>query len=227
MQIIIPAAGLGSRFRSSKFKEPKPLISWNDKPMLHHVLDNFFGDYTKCIVVKQANYNFEYPNIDIINIDYVTNGPATTAYIAKHLIDPDQDLLITNCDQIIKDWNKEQFLDYAKKYDGILGCFLSTDAHNSYVKIDENKNIIEVKEKVVISNLATTGLHYWKKARYFFDSYDLMVLDNNTTNNEYYIAPSYQYLIDKQYRISLYMFNQHFPVGTPEQLERYLSNEIR
>ena len=107
MQIIIPAAGLGLRFRSSKFKEPKPLITWDNKPMLHHVLDNFSGDYSKCIVIKQKEYEFYYPNIDIINIDYVTSGPATTANLAKDLINPEEDLIITNCDQIIKDWNKK------------------------------------------------------------------------------------------------------------------------
>ena len=53
MQIIIPAAGIGSRFRDSRFKEPKPLIKWNHLPMLHHVLDNFIGDYTKLILIKQ------------------------------------------------------------------------------------------------------------------------------------------------------------------------------
>lgn len=227
MQIIIPAAGIGSRFRDSRFKEPKPLIKWNHLPMLHHVLDNFIGDYTKLILIKQKQYTFYYPGISIIDIDYITDGPATTANIAKDLIDQEQPLLITNCDQIIKDWNKKTFLNFANHYDAVLGGFISHHPGNSYVKLDNNNNVIEVKEKIVISNLATTGLHFWQKAKYFFDSYKQMISDNNKTNNEYYIAPSFQYLINTNYKVGLYMFNQHYPVGTPEQLERFLQYENR
>lgn len=229
MHIIIPAAGLGSRFRNSEFANEKPLISWNGRPMLQHVIDNLSHKDTTITIVKQKRFNFsiQSPNINIIDIDYLTDGPATTAFIAKDLVDPEEPLIVTNCDQIIRDWNQDIFLDYAKNYDGVLGCFISDKAHNSYVLVNSDNLVVDVKEKVVISNIASNGLHFWKKAKLFFESYRQMKLSHDTTNDEYYVAPSYKYLINNHYKIGIFMFNQHFPVGTPEQLRKYLDNENR
>jgi dTDP-glucose pyrophosphorylase len=227
LQILVPMAGRGSRFINSDFIEPKPLISWNNKNMIQHVVDNFFASDVNFFIIKREEHtiSFENDEVNIIDINYVTDGPATTAYLAKDLIDLEQELIITNCDQIIKDWNKDLFLSFARRYDGVLGCFISNSNKNSYVKVDDNNLVTDVKEKVVISNIATNGLHYWKKAKYFFESYDEMKLNNDRTNNELYVAPSYNYLIKNKYKIGIYMFNQHFPIGTPEDLKKYLKNE--
>ncbi len=224
VQIIIPAAGRGKRFENSIYIEPKPLIKWNNKNMIEHVVDNFRGE-SKIVLICRKEHNIHLESIDKLEIDYTTDGPATSVFLAKHLVDPESELIITNCDQIIKDWNQDQFLNFARKFDGVLGCFISNSPKNSFVKINEKNHVIEVKEKIVISNLATNGLHYWKKAKYFFESYDEMTKNNDRTNGEFYVAPTYNYLINKDYKIGIYMFNQHFPIGTPEDLKNFLENE--
>jgi len=135
----------------------------------------------------------------------------------------EDELIITNCDQIIKDWNLSNFSKFSKNYDAVLGCFLSNSPKNSYVRIGIDNLVTEVKEKQVISNIATNGLHYWKKAKYFFDSVKEMVDKKDSTNGEYFVAPTYNYLIHKGQKVGIFMFNQHFPVGTPDDLKFYLS----
>lgn len=223
-QIIIPAAGRGSRFVGSEFQKPKPLIEWNGKNMIEHVVDNFSQEDNKIFLLCRDYHNIDVSGCKIKNIDYTTDGPAISASLFKEDIDLEDELIITNCDQIIKDWDKDKFLSFARNYDGVLGCFISTRPHNSYVKVDDNNLVIEVKEKEVISNIATNGLHYWRKAKYFFDSLDEMVEKEDTTNGEYYVAPTYNYLLEKGYRIGIFMFNQHYPIGTPEQLKSYLEH---
>lgn len=225
VQIIIPAAGRGTRFNNSVYSEPKPLISWDGKTMIEHVVQNFYNSNNKIFVVKRKDHQINIQGVKFYDIDYTTTGPATTASLVKDIINMEDELIITNCDQIIKDWNQETFLSFARNYDGVLGCFISNSEKNSFVKIDSNNLVTEVKEKQVISNLATNGLHYWKKAKYFFDSYNEMFIQNDLTNGEFYVAPSYNYLINKSYKIGIYMFNQHFPIGTPEDLKKYLDNE--
>ncbi len=224
LQILIPAAGRGSRFKGSEFSNPKPLITWNGKNMIEHVIENFRGD-SKLMIITRNEHNVDTENVVKIEIDYTTEGPASTAYLSKSLVDLEAELIITNCDQIIKDWNQELFLSFARKFDGVLGCFISSSPKNSFVKVNEDNLVTDVKEKVVISNIATNGLHYWKKAKYFFDSCDEMFQKNDRTNGEFYIAPSYNYLLEKDYKIGIYLFNQHFPIGTPEDLKKYLENE--
>jgi dTDP-glucose pyrophosphorylase len=225
IQIIIPAAGRGSRFNGSEYIRPKLLIEWDGKNMIQHVVNNFSDKEFIFNIACRIEHNIKIENCNIIEIDYTTDGPACTCYLFKDLINMEDELIITNCDQIIKDWNKESFLSYARNYDGVLGCFISNKPHNSYVMINDSNLVVDVKEKKVISNLATNGLHYWKKAKYFFESVDKMISNEDTTNGEYYVAPSYNYLINNGYKIGIFMFNQHFPIGTPEQLKNYLDNE--
>ena len=40
MNIIIPMAGKGSRFSEAGYKNPKPLIDVNGKPMIARVIEN-------------------------------------------------------------------------------------------------------------------------------------------------------------------------------------------
>ena len=40
MNILIPMAGAGSRFKENGYKLPKPLIDVNGKPMIQHVVEN-------------------------------------------------------------------------------------------------------------------------------------------------------------------------------------------
>jgi dTDP-glucose pyrophosphorylase len=222
IQIVIPSAGRGSRFIGSVWKEPKPMISWDGKSMVEHVIDNFRSENSDIVVVKKREHPD--PSVRCVNVDYVTDGPATTAYLAKELLDPELELIITNCDQIIKDWDESRFLSHARKYEAALGCFISTSEKNSYVKLDQDGYVSLVKEKEVISNIATNGVHYWKKAKYFFDSYDRMRADGETYKGEYYIAPSYNYLINDGFKIGVFLFNEHYPIGTPDDLDLYLNS---
>lgn len=225
VQLVIPAAGRGSRFNGSEFIQPKPLISWDGKNMIQHVVSNFEDDNLKITLIKREHHDVSFDNVEIINIDYTTDGPASTAALAKKYLDLEGELIITNCDQIIKDWDLNRFLSYSRNYDGVFGCFISTKPHNSYVQLDYNNLVVNVREKEVISNLATNGLHYWKKAKYFFEAYEKMKSNNDTTNGEYFIAPSYNYLIKEGYKIGIFMFNEHFPIGTPDDLKNYLEYE--
>jgi hypothetical protein len=52
-----------------------------------------------------------------------------------------------------------------------------------------------------------------------------MIKNKDTTNGEYYVAPTYNYLIKRKLKIGIFMFNQHYPIGTPEQLKDFLKNE--
>jgi NDP-sugar pyrophosphorylase family protein len=170
VQIIIPAAGRGSRFKDSVYTEPKPMISWYGKNMIEHVVDNFISGDNKIFIIKRNHHGFTLnESVDITEIDFTTDGPATTVNLLRDKINLEGELIVTNCDQVIKDWNQDFFLSFARKFDAVLGCFISNSNKNSFVKIDENNLVKEVKEKVVISNIATNGLHYWKKAKYFFE----------------------------------------------------------
>jgi hypothetical protein len=59
------------------------------------------------------------------------------------------------------------------------------------------------------------------KGKHFVESAKAMVEAGDTHNQEYYVAPSYNYLIKDGKKILPFFYNLHFPIGTPEDLEFY------
>jgi hypothetical protein len=119
---------------------------------------------------KQITNNFE-----IVVLDYVPNGPAMSCLQAKIL--DDEPLMIINCDQIVMDfdWKIFNYFIKTKKPEAILGVFHNTSPKNSYVKLNEKGEVVLVKEKAVISNMATTGLHFWTRGGLFLNSVKQMI----------------------------------------------------
>lgn len=233
INIVIPAAGLGTRFNTAL---PKPLLDVNGCPMLARVINNFTHIDSKffvCILKEhQEKFNiidnvkkhlFRSSFVEYIIIDKLTDGPARTSYLTKQFIDQNTPMIVTNCDQIIFDLDLDKLQSFAKKNlaDGVIGTFYSNSPKNSYVRLNDDGLITQVKEKEVISNYATNGLHFWTKASHFFESCDQMFSRNDKVNNEFYVAPSYNYMINDGKKVIQYFFNEHFPIGIPQDLEKF------
>ena len=234
--ILIPLAGAGFRFTSAGYKKFKPFIEVVSDSMIREVIKNLrHPDYRFIFVINTEQIGLEEfrqhvkgeagSDCLILTVDAITEGPACSALVAKEYINNDNPLVIVNCDQMIWDFNPGYIESFARvtDADGFLGCFLSSSKKNSYIKVDPNGEVVEVKEKIVISNLATNGLHYWKHGKYFVKSAEEMIAQNDRYNGEFYVAPTYNYLIKDGKKVLPYFFNLHFPIGVPEDLEKYQS----
>ncbi len=231
VNLIIPMAGEGKRFSDVGYTIPKPFIPVHGKPMVQSVVENLNIDGKHIFIVqKQHSVGNSLklflegirPECVIIEVDSLTEGPACTALLAEQYID-DNPLIIVNCDQMIHDFNLKHLLEFCEKNeaDGILGAFLSSSKKNSYMKIDPQGEVTEVKEKIVISNIATNGLHFWKNGKDFVSSAKKMIEAGERYNNEFYIAPTYNYLVKDGKKILPFFYNLHWPIGIPDDLNKY------
>ena len=238
--ILIPLAGAGFRFTSAGYKKFKPFIHVSKDSMIREVIQNLRHPNYRFIFIintQQISRDEFWDHIKgevgqdclILCVNEITEGPASTALIAESYIDNQDSLIIVNCDQMIWDFNPLYLEQFAKvtNADGFVGCFLSSSKKNSYVKVDPNGEIVEVREKMVISNIATNGLHYWKRGHDFVKSANEMIKQDDRYNGEFYIAPTYNYMIKDGKRILPYFFNLHFPIGVPDDLKKYqyIANE--
>lgn len=231
INVVIPMAGDGTRFKNSNYTGPKPLIEFFGKPMIQHVIEslnikgNYFflvkddENYTKvCNLLKKL-----IPECVIKSVKQTTNGPACSALLFQEEIDNDDELIITNCDQIMW-WNSDLFLHNARfqNYDGMIVTYYNNTEKNSYASLDKNGFVTRVKEKEVISNISLNGIHYWRKGRYFVESANLMIESEDTApNGEYYVGPTYNYM-NKNIGIYHIPNFQHNSVGVPEDLDLYI-----
>lgn len=236
INIVIPMAGAGSRFAKAGYKKPKPFIDVLGKPMICHVLDNLDMPGAKFILLARKEHYDNEPetiqwikdnyNVEFVLIDKLTEGAACTVLHAHRLINNDTPLLIANSDQIV-DMDITDYINDSngRNLDGSVLCFQDNDTKWSYARIDENGYITEIKEKVVISEYATVGIYYFAKGRVFVENAMDMFVRNDRVNNEFYVAPVYNYAIEKAGKFGIYNIdmNQMHGTGTPEDLDKYIA----
>ncbi|MGY5146749.1 MAG: glycosyltransferase family 2 protein [Candidatus Nitrosopumilus sp. bin_7KS] len=234
MQIVIPMAGRGKRFAEQGFSKPKPLIEINGKPMIQLVVENLCIDAQYTFVCQREHdqkYSVEdflhyiKPNCNIIHLDEITDGPASTVLSAKKFINNDDELIIANSDQFVE-WNSNNFVSYLrdKNADGGILTFEAYDSKWSFAKVNELGFVTEVAEKKPISNVATVGIYYYKKGKFFVEAAEQMIRKNILINNEFYVAPVYNEMIENGKKICTYNVKKMYGLGTPEDLDLYLKN---
>jgi hypothetical protein len=250
LNVIIPMAGIGSRFLTYGFKENKYLLPV-DKPLTKMIekaiLTLNIKNHNVCFIfiLKEENNVIDYKlrqflqdltklhnyKCKILSVSKLTDGPACSAYEAKQIINNSVPLIISNSDQLL-DWIFDNFYNYCNNYDGCVLTYKpnyelvigTTDKH-SFVRF-ENNIPIEFVEKTVISDEALVGVHYYKQGRYFIDACDYLFKHNiRAPNNEFYLSYTYQAMINiGGYNIGTYRLpTQEFfyPVGEPDDYFKY------
>ena len=251
INVIIPMAGLGSRFTDYGFTLNKYLLPINlklTKMIESAILTLNINENSRYVFIIREDLNIDIIkntlheiciknnfNYDIIVINTLTDGPASTAIIAfeKLNIDLNAELIISNSDQILE-WNFDNFSKSCREYDGCVLTYqpnyipiLGTIDKHSFIELDSNNYGIRVTEKEVISNNTLVGVHYFKTGQYFIDGYNYMVKNNiKAPNGEYYISLVYQAMIELGKKIGIHKLgnDEYFhPVGEPIDYFNYLN----
>jgi len=239
INIVIPMAGLGSRFSEAGFLKSKPFIDVLGIPMIARVMENLkYQDAHYILIARKEVLNSEKEmvkelsekyNVTFIEIDSLTEGTACTVLYARKEINNELPLLIANSDQLV-DASIEDFINdcLKRKLDGSILTFLDLDENPkwSFAKIGSDNLVIEVKEKEAISNLATVGIYFFSKGKYFVDSAIDMIVCNDRVNNEFYTCPVYNYMISENKKIGVFTISQKkmHGLGTPNDLGIYIKN---
>ena len=242
LNIIIPMAGHGSRFQNVGITTPKPLISVNNKFMIEGVMDNLQPQCDhRFIFICQEEHLKNYPLEEkllsknseslIIPINEYTEGAACTVLTAKDYINSLDELMIANSDQWI-DFNINSYLSEisSKNLDGLIMTMKASNPKWSYVKLDVNNFVTEAVEKVVVSDEATVGIYNFTRGKDFCTAAEQMISLDKRVNGEFYVAPVYNELFDKDFKVGIYNIGSvgdgMYGLGTPEDLEDFKSNRI-
>lgn len=235
MNIVIPMAGRGSRFSNAEYGIPKPLIMVGQKPMVQWAIESFGVDGQYIFVVQEdhvKSYDLDVllksivSNPIIIPINYITEGQACSVLLAKEYINNNDPIVSTNCDQVT-DWDVHSFLELAKEdIDGIIPVYRDTGPKWSYARLDEEGFVIQTAEKVQISEWATVGTYYWREGKKLVDCTESMIKKNKRVNNEFYSCPVYNEGIELGMKFKTFLISKMYPVGTPEDLNRFLNSSF-
>ena len=237
LNIVIPMAGRGSRFAQAGYQNPKPLIDVAGHAMIEMVVKNITPECEcRFIFICQREHMEKFPleimlrkaagECVLIPIDYVTEGAACTVLLSEKYIDNSDPLMIANSDQFV-DVDINSYLKAMSGYDGLIMTMPAEHPKWSYIRYNEAGLVTEVREKEVISDQATVGIYNYAHGRDFVRYAHRMIDKNIRVNNEFYVAPVYNEMIEDGKRITYHdIGDKMHGLGTPEDLELFLKTSV-
>ena len=151
MNILIPIAGRDRYFPEGQFVFPKPLVDICGTPLIEHTLQAFLnlqGDPRFTFVVQEQDcksYSLDDvlkvvvgpKKTQIVQIGAPTQGAICSCLLAIDHIDPDEELLIANGDQVLLGSIAAALDDFRRReLDAGVITFPSTHPRFSYVRVD-------------------------------------------------------------------------------------------
>ncbi len=239
LNIVIPMAGAGSRFAKDGYQDPKPLIKINGVPMIRVVIENLRPSLPhRFIFICQRAHVAQYelkaklqawaPGAEIVEIDGMTEGAACTVLLASALIDNGAPLMIANSDQYI-DIDIDDYLAGldAGQLDGLIMTMRATDPKWSFVGLDAQQLVTRVVEKEAISDEATVGIYNFRRGADFVRAARQMIARDLRVNNEFYVAPAYNQLIEEGAQVGIFNVGEEaagmYGLGIPADLHLFHS----
>lgn len=238
IDIVITMGGLGSRFRKMGYSVPKYMIEAKGKTLFEWSmisLEGYKDDAAQYIFIamrddandvegfiREKCSGMGFGNYHVIMLDYLTDGQATTAMMAQKYWNRDHALLIYNIDTYVEagEMNSKEL-----RGDGFIPCFQAEGDHWSFVRLDDNGRVVEIKEKKRISNYCTLGAYYFRTCGLYKTLYEEYYGGTrDLVNGEKYVAPLYDYLLSKNGEIYISDISPEkvHVLGTPEELQVFL-----
>lgn len=237
LNIVIPMAGRGSRFADAGYQLPKPLIDVCGRPMIEVVVRNIRPRREhRFIFICQEEHLKKYglaeklermaPGCKMVTIDHITEGAACTVLLAEEYIDNDDELMIANSDQFV-DTDINAYLAAMGEHDGLIMTMPASDPKWSYIRYDGEGFVTLVREKEVISNQATVGIYNYKHGSDFVKYAKRMIAKNIRVNNEFYVAPVYNEMIEAGKKLVFRDVGEKmYGLGTPEDLKIFIDSPV-
>jgi len=232
MNIIIPLGGVGQRFQDEGYILPKPLINVLGKHLIFYVLDSIKLEKDDAIFIiyniDLDKWDFKdiisnkYPFVNFIQLPYYTRGAAETLlYGLERINNNNKKIMTLDCDNF---YSVDVLSQYRHQQHNAVFCFYDTSAKPiySYVNVDNDNYLTEVKEKVKISNYANTGCYCFANILVLID-YCRRILNEGTSAKELYISCVIDLMMidNHKFKMNLIDASSYHCLGTPIQLKLF------
>jgi hypothetical protein len=232
--IVIPMAGLSSRFFKAGYKLPKYMLEAHAESLFDHSVKSFkkyFATikflfiirdvYETHTFVKQRVIELGIKDYEIVVLNEETRGQAETVTLGLANYRNGQDAItIFNIDTFRLHFVYPSLADLG---DGYLEVFRGTGDNWSFVRpINSSSTKIDLTtEKNPISDLCCTGLYHFKNIQDYFSAYDyyLSLPKKQWEKGELYVAPLYNHLINNNKNIHFHEIPRDDVIfcGTPDE----------
>ena len=217
MQIVILAAGRGTRMKDLTDNVPKPMLEINNKPILAYKLEALPEEINEVIFVigYLGNQIQQYfgdfyggRNISYV-VQEVLNGSGGALELAKDLLK--NDFLVMMGDDL---YMKNDIQEIMKHDLAVLGLEVDEPNRFGIIHLSELGNLVGVIEKPEISGPALANIALYKLNKKFFD-YPLVSIGKGEFG-----LPQTLALMAREFPVHVEKASGWFPIGNPEDLEK-------
>lgn len=223
MEIIVPAAGLSTRFPGTR---PKYLLyDYSGELMLKKAIKPFLNKYKITIgILHQHNIQYdaikilqrEIDNINIVILDASTRGPGETVYKILEKINYDTEFLVKDCDNFFD-------ISYQK---GNVVYTTNINQHNilrnlsskSFVKLNTQGLVYDIIEKEIVSNIFCIGAYKFNSTEEYKNTFEKL---SSGITNEIFVS----HIISMMLENNVVFYNQNVEnfvdVGTLDDWNHY------
>ena len=237
--IVLPMAGLSSRFAAAGYDRPKYTLPLGGRPVFDHAVGSFaryFDDLPFMFVFRETEGLREFlgqrlrelgvKTSLLVGLDAPTAGQAETVALGLRRAgaDPAAPVTVFNIDTFRPAFDFPDAMS-ERRWDGYLEVFRGSGDNWSFVEPSpaEPGLVARTAEKQPISDLCCTGLYHFAAAADLLEAYDAGVADAGLRGpgGELYVAPLYNALIGRGRRIGYHMVPREDVIfcGVPEEYE--------
>ena len=248
MKIIIPMTGYGSRFVAAGYKDLKPFIEVQGKPILQWIIDGMYPGEEDILFVCRKEHLDTIPGMreKLLRIaptakifvigDWVKKGPVYDVLRAAERIPDDGPCIINYCDFFMYwDWPRFEREVWERGCEGCVPCYTGFHPHllpakNLYASCltDSEDNLVEIREKYSFSEDKTKtrhspGVYYFRSGALLKEYCRKLVDSSQALNGEYYASLPYNFMVRDGLKVWVPANVEQFcQWGTPEDLREYL-----
>lgn len=234
MEIIVPAAGLSTRFPGEK---PKYMLyDYTGKSMLYRAIEPYLGKYkihvgilaeheSKFSVSDFIRHEFG-TEVNLVIIPELTSGPADTVdkIIEIANIALQKPILIKDCDSFFDhDIVDGNYVCVAKVQDKVT---INNPANKSYVITNDTGFVQKIVEKEVVSDTYCVGGYKFQAAHYFRTALACTKNYNPNQASELFVSHAIKYMLTVPTPFFTVKVNNYFDVGTMQDWLEYNNKPV-
>jgi NDP-sugar pyrophosphorylase family protein len=239
---LIPMAGAGVRFSREGFSMPKPLVPVAGVSMIRRSLDSLppakqwvaacRSEHLQEIELANDLYASN-RQVQILALDKLTEGQASTCLLAQDLLDPEEPLLIGPCDaQLVYDTQRYLQLITDPTIDCLVWTFRDHPHANrnprqyGWVRTTSEGKVLGISCKMPISedikrDPGIIGTFWFRKAKFFIEAAQNLIKLNRRVNNEFYVDSAIDVLVEQGRPVRIFDVEHYICFGTPDDVLTY------
>lgn len=242
MQVIVPMAGLGSRFAAADYALPKPMIPVSGRPMVQAAVESL-PPYERLIFVCHPEHvsrfgidrmlRDAFPHCRIVVARGSTSGQAASVRLAAAHLDLDDSVLVAACDNAHVFRHEEWQRRVAASRSAVIVWTYRRDPRvlarpqaHGWVEADAAHRAVRISVKAPVSDHpyddhCISGTFWFRSGRTLCDGIDALIAADRRVNGEFYLDSVPALMMERGEQVEVFQVDKYIGWGTPEDLQDY------